>query len=199
MKLWSFSLRKQWFVKNVALERTVTMADECARTLKSNNPPSIVLNHYTKYNTLVSSELLLVVDATSISINNFIEVWFRVWFLTKTTHILPFWLLFLPLDPFTSSMGSYDNILQWLIVEVNYNPSLGTTSTTAIVVIVWRTDGAFVLKMIGNGLIWPQRIKMESNLHHTRYDKRHSTWWEMFTSSLVRNSCRFVLLRKQQR
>jgi shikimate 5-dehydrogenase len=74
MKLWSFSLWKQEFEKSVALERTVTMADECARTLKSNNPPSIVLNHYIKYDTLVSSELLLVVNATSISIDNVIEV-----------------------------------------------------------------------------------------------------------------------------
>jgi hypothetical protein len=198
MKLWSFSLWKQEFEKSVALERTVTMADECARTLKSNNPPSIVLNHYIKYDTLVSSELLLVVNATSISIDNVIEVWFRVWFLTKTTHILPFWWVFLPLYPFTSSIGSYDNVIQWLIVEVNDNSPLGMTGMTAIIVMVWRTDGAFVLKMIGNGLIWAHWIKMESNLHHTRYDKRHSTWWEMFTSSLVRNSCRFVPLQKQQ-
>jgi hypothetical protein len=52
----------------------MTMADECARTLKSNNPPSIVLNQYIKYDTLVSSELLLVVNATSISIDNVIEI-----------------------------------------------------------------------------------------------------------------------------
>jgi hypothetical protein len=67
-------------------------------------------------------------------------------------------------------MGSYDNFIQWLIVEVNDNPPLGTTGMTAIVILVRRTDGAFVVKMIGNGLIWPQGIKIERNLHHTRYD-----------------------------
>jgi hypothetical protein len=33
-------------------------------------------------------------------------------------------------------MDSYDNIIQWLIVEVNDNPPLGTTSMTAIVIVV---------------------------------------------------------------
>jgi hypothetical protein len=50
-------------------------------------------------------------------------------------------------------MGSYNNIIQWLIAEVNNNPPLGTTGMTAIVIMVRWTDGAFVVKMKGNGLI----------------------------------------------
>jgi hypothetical protein len=54
----------------VALERTVTMADEFTRTLKYDKPPSIVLHHYNKYDMLVSIEVIFVVIVTGSSNDN---------------------------------------------------------------------------------------------------------------------------------
>jgi hypothetical protein len=46
-------------------------------------------------------------------------------------------------------MDSYDNVIQWLIVEVNDNPPQGTADMTAIVIMVRRTYGDLVVKNDG--------------------------------------------------
>jgi hypothetical protein len=46
-------------------------------------------------------------------------------------------------------MDSYDNVIQWLIVEVNDNPPLGTADMAAIVIMVRRTDSDLVVKNDG--------------------------------------------------
>jgi hypothetical protein len=142
----------------VALEMTVTMEDEITRTLESNNPPSIVLINYTQYDILVSTEVILVVNATGSSNNNDVGAGYFTLFLMKTTHILLFRLFFLPLDPLTSYMDTYYNVIEWLIVAEDDNPPVGTTGMTTIVVMVRRTDGSVLIKKWENTLKGPHKI-----------------------------------------
>jgi hypothetical protein len=78
---------------------------------------------------------------TSNSNNNDVETGFRALFFMTPTHILLFWLLFLPLGPLTSLMDTYYNVIERLIVAEDDNPPVGTTSMTAIVIVVRHTDG----------------------------------------------------------
>jgi phage terminase large subunit-like protein len=62
------------------------------------------------------------------------------------SHIA-FLIVFLLFNPITSSMGSYNNTIERLIVAANNNPPVGTTGMTAIVVVGRKTDGTVVVKI----------------------------------------------------
>jgi hypothetical protein len=49
---------------------------------------------------------------------------------------MAFIVVVFPLNPLTSSMGTYHNVTEWLIVAVNDNPPVGTSDMTTIAVMV---------------------------------------------------------------
>jgi phage terminase large subunit-like protein len=61
------------------------------------------------------------------------------------SHIA-FLIVFFSFNPITSSMGSYNNTIERLIVAANNNPPVGTTSMTAIVVVGRQTDGTEITR-----------------------------------------------------
>jgi hypothetical protein len=62
------------------------------------------------------------------------------------SSLIAFPIGFFPIDPIILSMVSYYNIIERLIVAADDNPPIGTTGTTAIVVMMKLTDSTMMPK-----------------------------------------------------